>query len=81
MNSDWKPTIDSIRNELDDAKAKNTEFKRLLKTRNSEIEQQRKRIQELEAWIESEGRHFDTCTFSILKRVCDGCRCERREKK
>jgi len=40
-----------------------------------------KRIQELEAWIEREGIQNETCTFSILRKVCDGCRCERREKK
>lgn len=36
------------------------------------------RITELEEWVKAEGEHTDTCTFSILKRVCDGCRCERR---
>lgn len=40
-----------------------------------------KRIAELEEWVKSEGEHNDTCTFNILKKVCDGCRCGRREKK
>ena len=35
------------------------------------------RIAELEAWIKAEGEHGDTCTYAILKRVCDGCRCGR----
>lgn len=44
------------------------------------IETLEHRIEELEAWIKAEGEHNDTCTYPILKRVCDGCRCERREK-
>ena len=36
-----------------------------------------KRISELEEWIKAEGEHTDTCTYPILKRVCDGCRCGR----
>ena len=39
-----------------------------------------KRIQELESWIEREGIQNDTCTFFILNRVCEGCRCDRRKE-
>ena len=35
------------------------------------------RIAELEEWIKAEGEHTDTCTYAILNKVCDGCRCGR----
>ncbi len=45
------------------------------------IETLEKRIAELEAWIKAEGEHNYTCTFNILNKVCDGCRCDRRINK
>ena len=36
-----------------------------------------KRIAELEEWIRYEGIIDDTCTYAILNKVCDGCRCGR----
>jgi hypothetical protein len=49
-------------------------------TLRKELTKSRKRIAELEEWIKSEGERNDTCTFSILKRVCDECMCERSVK-
>lgn len=45
-----------------------------------ELAASNKRIAELEDWIKAEGEHNDTCTYAILNKVCDGCRCERMKK-
>jgi len=57
------------------------DLNRILHKRNTEIEQQRKRIQELEYYITREGEMNGICTFDILNKICNGCRCGRREKK
>lgn len=79
--------VRDIRDELDGVSTNQGEFKQSPRKRCVELTQfsetiarTRRRIQELEAWITTEGVRNDTCTFSILKRVCDGCRCERRDK-
>lgn len=41
----------------------------------AELVMARKRIAALEDWIKSEGERNDTCTFSILGKICEGCRC------
>lgn len=51
------------------------------KLNEATIETLEKRIVELEAWIKAEGEHGDTCTYAILNKVCDGCRCEKRRTK
>lgn len=38
----------------------------------------RTRIKELEEWIASEGVQSDTCTRTILGKVCSNCRCSRK---
>lgn len=38
----------------------------------------RRRILALEEWIADEGLHTNTCTYSILSRVCGNCNCKRR---
>lgn len=35
------------------------------------------RVAELEEWVEVTGDVRDVCTFNILGKVCNGCRCER----
>jgi len=32
------------------------------------------------AWIKQESDYHNTCTFSVLGEICDGCRCERGRK-
>lgn len=44
------------------------------------IERADKRIEFLEDYIPSEGCRADTCTFGILKEVCNGCRCGKKDK-
>lgn len=36
------------------------------------------RIDDLTATIEQLGAVSDTCTYDILRKVCEGCRCKRR---
>jgi hypothetical protein len=31
----------------------------------------------LKQWIREEGIRTDTCTYDILKEICEGCRCKR----
>ena len=45
------------------------------------IKRMEERIKELETCIAEFWASHDECSFDILNRVCDGCRCERREKK
>jgi hypothetical protein len=44
------------------------------------LKSQAKRIQELEKWIEEEGERNNTCTHSILKKVCVNCKCGKEKK-
>ena len=44
------------------------------------IKRMEERIRELETCIAEHFASHDECSFSILNRVCDGCRCERMEK-
>ena len=45
------------------------------------IKRLEERIQELETCIAEHWASHDECSFDILHRVCNGCRCERRDKK
>ena len=40
----------------------------------------KKRIEHLENYINEEGERNGVCTFDILQRVCDGCKCEKGKK-
>ena len=62
-------------------------FKKLYETVNEELHKSevenltyRRRIDRLESWIAREGVINDHCTFFIINKICDGCRCGRREK-
>jgi LPS sulfotransferase NodH len=35
----------------------------------------------LRKWIQSEGVRTDTCTYPVLGKICEGCRCSRRVDK
>lgn len=35
----------------------------------------------LREWIQREGVITDTCTYSVLGEICEGCRCYRRVDK
>ena len=34
----------------------------------------------LREWIREEGKRTDTCTYNILREICEGCRCHRAQK-
>lgn len=38
-------------------------------------------VEVLKDWIRAEAWRTDTCTFDILREVCDGCRCKRAKEK
>ena len=35
-------------------------------------------VAELRNWIRQEGVNSDTCTYNILREICEGCNCKRR---
>ena len=37
-------------------------------------------VDQLELWIKEEGNRTSSCTFDILRRQCEGCRCPRFSK-
>ena len=43
----------------------------------SEVAALKARVAGLELWIREEANHNDTCSYDILHKVCDGCRCHR----
>lgn len=34
-------------------------------------------VMRYELWIKEQGEFTDTCTFAILGKVCEGCKCKR----
>ena len=34
-------------------------------------------VRRYELWIKEQGEFTDTCTFAILGKVCEGCKCKR----
>lgn len=42
-----------------------------------EIERLQAEVHRLREWIRATGDQYDICTYSVLKEVCDGCRCKR----
>ena len=34
-------------------------------------------IRRYEIWIKEQGEFTDTCTFAVLGKVCEGCKCSR----
>lgn len=34
-------------------------------------------IRRYELWIKEQGEFTDTCTFAVLGKVCEGCKCSR----
>lgn len=34
-------------------------------------------LENCKQWIRDEGQRTDTCTFNILKEICENCRCKR----
>lgn len=32
----------------------------------------------LKSWIREEGVRNDTCTYDVLREICEGCRCKRQ---
>jgi len=42
-----------------------------------ERDEARHQIEGLEDWVKVAGNQSYTCTFNILRKICDGCRCHR----
>ena len=38
-------------------------------------------IEKYRDWIRREGDNNDTCTYHILGEICEGCKCERGNRK
>ena len=34
-------------------------------------------IRRYELWIKEQGEFTNTCTFAILGKICEGCKCKR----
>ena len=34
-------------------------------------------IRRYELWIKEQGEFTNTCTFAVLGKVCEGCKCKR----
>lgn len=34
-------------------------------------------VRRYELWIKEQGEFTDTCTFAVLGKVCEGCKCRR----
>ncbi len=37
--------------------------------------------EELKSWIKQDGDQHNTCTFPVLKEICNDCRCGREGEK
>ena len=40
----------------------------------------KREIEMLRAWVKQQGEQTDICTFNVLKKKCDWCRCGRTQK-
>lgn len=45
--------------------------------RRSEMSRMRRERQSLINWIREQGKASDTCTYNVLREVCENCRCHR----
>jgi hypothetical protein len=45
----------------------------------AERDQLREQVKMLSAWIKQQGEITDTCTFNILREVCENCACHRNK--
>jgi hypothetical protein len=50
------------------------------KRANNSISMAVNEIRRLKEWIRAEGQRNDTCTYDILHKVCEGCKCKRVRK-
>lgn len=46
----------------------------------TEIEKLKTENERLREWIREQGEHSNTCTFDVLKEICDGCKCPNKLK-
>lgn len=46
-------------------------------TTADEIKRLQVEVSRLREWIRETGSQFDICTHSVLRGVCDGCKCKR----
>ena len=45
----------------------------------TERDQLREQVKMLSAWIKQQGEITDTCTFHLLREVCENCACHRNK--
>lgn len=52
-------------------------WEKLAKERGEGEAQARAENALLREWIRAEGVRTDTCTYEVLREICEGCRCKR----